>query len=290
MRRAVCALVLSTAAALVGAQPVPVVSLTWLVSNVHGTKRPVDGMLAYLSQQWPEVKQGELTANAKRSWQLIAAGEHVCHTSAVRTPEREQLAYFSNTQLLPPPVVIVRRDRYARLPLNAAGEVDLSRLLADANLSGAYVEGRSYGAAIDALIAQRPRGNSGAFGYSSADFGSKILPMLDKGRADYAVEYEVAMALQAGKPIDMKRLRGVPIQGASDPVMAGIACPRTPWGLAAITAIDRLLSTPAAAAVLRLQFANSMSDESLRHYRGRMEAFMQQRAKPSREYGDPSTR
>lgn len=292
MRRAVCALLSTVVATLATAQPalVPVQQITWLVSNVHGTARPIDGMLAYLAQRWPEVKQDELTANAKRSWQLIAAGEKVCHTSAVRNAEREQLAYFTNTQLLPPPQVIIKRDLYKRLPLNAAGEVDLARLLADKRLSGAYVEGRSYGPVIDNAIAQKPAGKSGAFGYPSADFGSRILPMLGKGRADYAIEYEVAMALQAGNGVDMKQLRSVPIQGASEPVMAGIACPRTPWGLAAVTAIDRLLGTPEAAALLRQQFGNGMSEDSLRHYGARIDAFLQQRSKPSREYASPGSR
>ncbi|MDI4634411.1 hypothetical protein J7U46_15235 [Pelomonas sp. V22] len=290
MRRAVCALLLGFAT-LASGQPVKVESVTWLVSNVHGTARPIDGMLAYLGQRWPEVKQEELTANAKRSWQLIAAGEHACHTSAVRTPEREQLAYFTNTVLMAPSQVIVKRDLYKRLPLNAAGEVDLARLMADKRLSGAYVEGRSYGPVIDALIAQRPAGKSGgAFGYPSADFGSRILPMLGRGRADYAIEYEAAMALQVGNGVDMKLLRSVPIQGASEPVLAGIACPRTPWGLAAITTIDRLLGNPEAAAMLRQQFGTRMSEDSLRHYGARIDAFTQLRSKPSREYATPGTR
>lgn len=290
MRRAVCALLLGVAALAEG-QPVKVESVTWLVSNVHGTARPIDAMLAYLGQRWPEVKQDELTANAKRSWQLIAAGEHVCHTSAVRTAEREQLAYFTNTVLMAPSQVIVKRDLYKRLPLNAAGEVDLARLLADKRLSGAYVEGRSYGPVIDTLIAQRPAGKSGgAFGYPSADFGSRILPMLGRGRADYAIEYEAAMALQVDNGVDMKLLRSVPIQGASEPVLAGIACPRTPWGLAAITTIDRLLGNPEAAAMLRQQFGTRMSEDSLRHYGARIEAFTQLRSKPSREYATPGAR
>jgi uncharacterized protein (TIGR02285 family) len=290
MWRAVVGALLLGAAALASGQPVKVESVTWLVSNVHGTARPVDAMLAYLGQRWPEVKQDELTANAKRSWQMIAAGEHVCHTSAVRTAEREQLAYFSNTVLLPPSQVIVKRDLYKRLPLNAAGEVDLARLLSDTRLSGAYVEGRSYGPVIDALIAKRPPGKSGAFGYPSADFGSRILPMLGRGRADYAIEYDGAMGLQIGNGVDMKQLRSVPIQGASDPVQAGIACPRTPWGLAAITAIDRLLGNPEAAAMLRQQFGGVMSEDSLRHYGARIDAFTQLRSKPSREYAAPGGR
>jgi len=289
MRRTVGVLLL-VLAGLAQAQSVPVGAVTWLVSNVHGAARPIDGMLAYLAQRWPEVTQSELVANAKRSWQMIAAGEHVCHTSAVRTPEREQVAYFANTQLLPPPQVIVRRDQFKRLPLNTAGEVDLARLLAEPKLNGAFVEGRSYGAVIDALITQRPRQGSGAFGYSSADFGSRILPMLGKGRADYAIEYDVAMALQAGNGVDMKLLRSVPIQGASDPVLAGIACPRTPWGLATITAVDRLLGSPEAAAVLRQQFGGGMSEDSRRIYGARIDAFLQQRSRPSREYATPATR
>jgi uncharacterized protein (TIGR02285 family) len=264
--------------------PAPTVAkITWLASDQSPQLSRADAsgvtgrVITYLEKQWPGVRHEILFANAKRSVQMIENGEEVCRANMVRTPDREKSAYFINTQLTPPPGLIVRRDKFKRLPRNAAGEVQLSRLFADPSLRGALIDGRSYGPVLDEMLAARPVGSSVSL-YSPKDSGARVLQMLSLGRADYAVEMDMALVM-AGDPDD---LVSVPIQGASDLVMAGIACPRTPWGLAAIRGIDKAYGRPEGAANLREGLMRWLTPETKSHYAARFDAFYRERAKPSR--------
>lgn len=261
-------------------------SITWLLGETPGHTagsadgvNPSDWLLPYLREHWPGVQQVELLANARRTWQMLGNGEQACSASSVRTPEREKMAYFTNTLLGPPLQLIARREKLSALPRNAAGEIDLARVLADGHLTGALVEGRSYGSYIDKLLAQRPDNKSVTL-YAASDFGSKIMPMLDIGRADYSIGYDIAIA-EARARNPASQLFSLPIAGASAPVPAGIACPRTPWGLAAIRGIDRILGTPAGAAMLREITERWLTPESRQRYGPRLDAFYKERAKPS---------
>jgi len=285
-QRALLAALLLAASALAAAAPARVTQLTWLsadppneASNRAGTGLAAK-LVSFMQTQWPEVQHTIVAANAKRSWQLLAQGEQVCHASSLRTRERERLAYFTNTHLSPPLQLVVRRDKLAALPRNAADEVDLARLLSDPRLRGAMVEGRSYGAFIDALLATHRARKTVAF-YAAADYGSKILPMLAVGRADYTVEQDMALSVGREAHPRLDELQSLPIQGASAPMYVGVACPRTAWGLAAIREIDKRLGTPAGAAMLRESFERWATPEVRLRYGARMDAFYKERAKPS---------
>ena len=260
--------------------------ITWLSADPPPSAESKFGtglaarMVAFMKLQWPELPHQILQANAKRSWQMLAQGEPVCHASALRTPEREKLAYFSNTQMSPPLQLIVRRDKLAQLPRNAAGEVDLARLLADPRLRGALVDGRSYGLFIDQLLAGRGL-QKAVDHYAAADYGSKILPMLSVGRGDYTIEQDMALSVGRERNPQLNELLSLPIQGASEPLQAGVACPRNAWGLAAITQIDKRLGTPAGVSMLRESFERWLTPEVRQHYGVRIDAFYKERAKPS---------
>ncbi|MFX1680449.1 TIGR02285 family protein [Mitsuaria sp. CC2] len=275
-----------------GATPVPgaaapvapaITKITWLASDHAPQMTGSDAsgvtgrVTTYLAKQWPGVRHEIVFANAKRSWQMIESGEEVCRANMVRTTEREKFAYFINTQLTPPPGLIVRRDRVTRLPRNAAGEVLLPKLLADPSLRGALIDGRSYGPALDAQIAARPAGSAVSL-YSPKDFGARLLQMVSLERADYSIDLDMALVM-AGNPAE---LVAVPIQDAGDLVMAGIACPRTPWGLAAIRGIDKAYGRPEGAANLRQGLMRWLTPETKAHYAARFDAFYRERAKPSR--------
>lgn len=162
-------------------------------------------MVCFMKRQWPEVQHQLLQANAKRSGQMLAQSEPVCHASALSTPAREKMAYFTNTQRSPPLQLIARRDKLAPLPRNAAGEVDLARLLADSRRRGALVDGRSDGLFIDPLLVGQPARQTVDL-YAASDYGSKILPMFSVGRGDDTIEPD--MALSVGRDTGPRQAAG----------------------------------------------------------------------------------
>ncbi|WP_077037839.1 TIGR02285 family protein [Pelomonas sp. KK5] len=262
-------------------------AITWLTADTGRDGRPnaglADRILAYMRLHWPQVEHRLEVANAKRSWQLINGGEHVCHVAWLRLPEREKMAYFTATQMVPPIQLIVRADRGARLPLGPGGAVDLARLLADRGMRGVLIDGRSYGATIDRLITQRAI-NPEVATVSTGDFGSQLLPLLLADRADYTLEFDVMMRMiqdTQQRQRMARELRSLPIQGADSLLPVGAACPRNAWGLAAIQGIDRVLGTPAGSAMLREGFEQWTAPAILAHYRSQLDAFYKVRAQPS---------
>lgn len=266
------------------AQPV-VDHITWLagdtaVAAVSGT-RPSDRLLDWLTARLPGITHERVVANAKRSWTMIERGEPVCHAGAVRSAQREALAYFSNTWPMPPLQLIVRRERVAALPVDGAGQVDLAALVADTRLQGVVVHGRSYGPALDAVLGQAGAAAPSLGRVTAGDFGSNLVPMLLQGRADYAIEYPNALAALLRSRPEVAGLAALPIKGAVEPVVSGVACPRTPWGQAAIRRIDAVLGTPEGAALLREVLMSELPPDSRRTYREAFEGFFQRRAHPT---------
>lgn len=240
--------------------------------------RPSAMIAAWLQRHLPEGVELKLeVANADRGWAQIRQGDEACLANAVRLPERERLAYFSTIWLMPPPQFIVRRDRRAAVPLDARGAVDLPALTTGASLRGVIARTRSYGAALDAQLA----GAAGLSRVTAGDFGSNLLPMLLQDRADFTIEYPNVLVALASQRDGGVALDTLPIKGAGEPVPSGVACPRTPWGHAAIRLIDETLGTPEGAAMLREALSISLPADTQRAYREAFDAHFQRRAKPT---------
>src|SRR5204862_5847552 len=125
--------------------------------------------------------------------------------------------------------------------------------LSDPVLRGIIVERRSYGAAVDELLAKRPA-DSRLESTSVGDYGRNVLKLVVLGRADYTLDYDYALQYASKFDADIGRLQTVPIAQNSKPMLGGIACPRNTWGKAAVKRIDQIVGTPeGAAAMIRAQ-------------------------------------
>jgi uncharacterized protein (TIGR02285 family) len=275
-----CQLLLAAPAVLAEAPPTLVI--TWISGGpqhaddgASGPREIREPMVDYLQARWPGSTHRIIQANAARAWHMIELGEPVCILAAMHSPDRDRLAYFSDTTMGPPPQLILRRDKLSRLPRSETGEIDLVRLLDDASLRGVLVRSRSYGGPVDAMIkAAGP--DSRALHYGTSDFGSSILTMIANDHADYTVGYPVATPPEVEQTVTSEA-----ISGASAPVLGGLACPRTPWGRAVVARIEQILGTQSAAAWLR-QDAEKFLDtpELRRRYAPAYDAFYRKRAAP----------
>ena len=129
--------------------------------------------------------------------------------------ERERAAYFSNTSLVPPPVLVARADTLAALPMNG-GEADLAQLLADRKHRGAIVENRSYGRHVDAQLARAAHANIEKT--ATGDYGRNVLQMVAHGRADFTFDYDFALAYGQAVQGELGQLRTVAIAGNTQAV------------------------------------------------------------------------
>jgi uncharacterized protein (TIGR02285 family) len=294
MRRPAAALLLAVAAALAGAAAQARDTMSWLMPDVPPASMPQDGkpttgiadqIVLYIVAHWPEAEHRFIYANPKRTWLMVERGEQACVVAALRNAEREQLAWFVDTNLVPPLQLVVQKSTLARLPLNARGEADLQKVLADPALRGIVVERRSYGAAIDRLLASRPpasRLETTAVG----DYGRNVLKLVSHGRADYTIDYDYALQYASRDEPEIGQLQTVPIAQVNQPMPGGIACPRNAWGLAAVRRIDRIVGTrDGAAAMIKAQ--NSWHTAASRQrYAAQISAFQRQRARPLLGHGN----
>ena len=175
--------------------------------------------------------------------------------------------------------MLVRRDKLDLVPRNSADEVDLVLLFKKAQLRGAVARGRSYGETLDAVLAQQPRGPYLA-DYATQGFGERLQDMLARGRADFWIDVSGALLHMQARDLPVEDFIALPIQGSTQPLRLGIACPRTPWGLAASRAIDQVLGTPEGAAHLQQAGAGSFGPEALKRLGPQIEQFYQRRSKP----------
>jgi len=260
--------------------------ITWLMpefalAESNAAKLPArrgmaEPMLDELKKHWPEpAEHVAVLANVKRSWLMIEAGEPACHLVSLRTPEREARAFFYITHLVPPAQLVALPEVMARLPRNAQGEVGLNQVLQSAQLQGVLIDGRSYGAALDAQLAQRPPPSVAL--YAPVQFGTKLLQMVALGRGDYTIEYDFVLAAQREQLPLLQKLETAPIQGASEMLMSGVACPRNDWGRAVIAKVERILGRREALTQTQRSFEAWMTPQARRFYGARMDAFLAER-------------
>jgi len=264
--------------------------MSWLMPDVPPASMPVDGkpttgiadqIVLYISAHWPDAEHRFIYANPKRTWLMIERGEQACVVAALRNAERDKLAYFVNTNLVPPLQLVAQETTLPRLPLNAHGEADLQKLLADPVLRGIVVERRSYGAAVDDLLARRPA-NSRLETTSVGDYGRNVLKLVVHGRVDYTLDYDYALQYASKSEPEVGALKTVPIAQNNKPMLGGIACPRNAWGMATVKRIDQIVGTPEGAAAM-IKAQNSWhTPASQQRYAAQISEFQRQRAKPTR--------
>ncbi len=287
MHRAAPALALFAALLAPGAEARD--TMTWLMPDIPPASMPVDGkpttgiadqIVLYISAHWPEAEHRFIYANPKRTWLMVERGERACVVAALRNAERDKLAYFVNTNLVPPLQLVAQESTLPRLPLNGHGEVDMEKLLADPALRGIIVERRSYGAAVDELLAKRPA-SSRMETTSVGDYGRNVLKLVSHGRADYTLDYDYALQYASKSEPEIGALKTVPIAQNNKPMLGGIACPRNAWGMATVKRIDQIVGTPEGAAAM-IKAQNSWHTQaSQQRYAAQINEFQRQRAKPA---------
>jgi uncharacterized protein (TIGR02285 family) len=253
-----------------------------MIENGQPTNGFVDAILKLLFAEMPEVQHRIQVLPVARLWSNLSRGLPMCFVTPLRTREREEIAYFTSTQLIPPIQLVVREDVVDRLPRNAKGEVLPQALFNSPQLRGLVTSGRGYTQSIDTLLNQRVA-ESGVRETVAADSGSNVLQMLGLGRADYTLEFDYVVTylrerypqLQQGAP-----LKSLPIAGAL-PQIAGIACPHTEWGRTTIMKLDAIVARISQRPEYQAALHRWLTPETARRYQKEMADFYRLRARPT---------
>ncbi len=162
-----------------------------------------------------------------------------CAINKMRTPQREASLLFSQKPLNVSPSIQLIRSGAA----TADAPVDVAAWLAGSPTRKIGVAaGRSYGQALDTLIQAHPQQ---VYQISGEDVNLKLWQMLQKGRVDAVLDYQVRIdyirALQRDQtPYNASKILGQPL------VIEGfIVCNPTAHGQQLMQYFDQLMATPA---------------------------------------------
>lgn len=190
-----------------------------------------DLILDVLKARLPQYQHVELNAAFPRIINEIRNGNHWCFVGALKTPEREQYAYFSlPISIFLPLQVIVRKNDVGRF--NHVESVQ--DLLRNRRLVTSVMRGRSYGPQLDPLLMANPPQEN----YSEL---KEAIGMLLAGHLDYLVESPLVafdVASHMGHDGALTKIRTAE-QGAI--TYDRILCPKNAWGQQTIERINEIL-------------------------------------------------
>ena len=161
-----------------------------------------------------------------------------CFPGSSEAQRRKQFAYLTPQYIQPSPQLIATQKAAQYLREKYKSGLTLKEVLYDANLKGMVGEARSYGATIDAILAQgSPHVHKGVF----ETFGPNLLTMLEKGRADYTIEYPFIWNYLKETGQAGSQLVSLPLKDVGNFITQYLACSKTPEGLEVIRKADRII-------------------------------------------------
>ncbi len=201
----------------------------------------------------------------KRLLLALKTQPHACAFGLLKTAERESFMQFS-LPVLPqlPPGVVVRRSEFEALQpfLNRDGALQLKAWLARSSGSLGVTDGRSYGAAVDELLA--PLRGSARVPVIAADAPMRnLLQMVVLGRLEMAVAlpYEPRY-LELAEGLEAKALRYLPLAEQPRQLVGYAACAKGPFGEAVIKHINAVLARPDVQAALIGYYERWLDEDS----------------------------
>lgn len=288
LRLLLCAVLLCGQSLPVFAEPPAEAEVFWLVSDfkpfmiLHGPQTGegyLDRSQLLLQHLLPGYQHRAVQGNASRREQIMQVGLHgkrqVCSATLFLTPKREGFAVFSRPYLrvLPSGIITLKRlvPRFAAYR-NAAGDLQLARIIAERTLRMGVTRSRAYGGKVDTLLEPLAAVESSAnlVWRAGEDNSEGLYGMLQRGRIDFTLGFAVEeLYLHKRKP-DQEATVFLPVAENTELLSARFSCARTPWGASTVAQVDALLADPALRARFQQFYEDWLGPESLQLYRRKL--------------------
>jgi len=162
-----------------------------------------------------------------------------CYPGSSDASRRKEFTYLTSQYIQPAPQLIVKKELADRLRLQYKNGIYLKEILKEKKLAGLIGEARSYGVAIDKILSNNLPNNikKGVF----ETFGPSSLNMIEKGRADYTIEYPFILHNLRESALIGTELVNLPLLDVGQSMTQYLACSKTPEGLAVIKRADKII-------------------------------------------------
>lgn len=232
----------------------------------------LDRALAEIIQRMGGYKHEFRLLNRQRLVQTFEQGGNLCDAAWFKTPERERVAIFSAAIAVPPVGLVVSRQAKAAI---AGAEISLADLLRNPALKGRLEAGRSYGPALDKVLAAHGQ----AVPREIVPTTGSLLNLLAVGRFDYTLEYPMVARYHGTLNPRQPGLEVVSLTESRDWPVSYVACTRNAWGRRVIRDIDAAIRQAATSPVYRNSFTPWLPADYVTRNRERMDKFYDARAK-----------
>lgn len=225
-----------------------------------------DNMLRLLQARLPQYNHVLAVANQARAKQMLSSGALICDSGMLKSPEREEIMYFSIITLgLQTNGVMIRRQQEQELaPFIDNGQFDLPAFIATDQYSLGTLVGRSYGPQIDAELAQLKADKLVV--HYGIEASRSLLRMQQHGRITAVLGYGPELRYNGElEQMDLDQLSFYPIKGAPPYLMGYVGCSKTPQGLEAIQRINKAVRELRQGEIVQL-YANWLDKRSRAAY------------------------
>ena len=147
----------------------------------------IDQVVSSMQAQLPGFRHTNTVMTDSRAWQELKDLPLVCHPAALKTPEREQFAVFSEAGAIVPSMVFIMRQDVKRGLFGERQMASLAEVVNHPTLRIGMISERAYGD-IDGPLHSLQR--SSRLVQVSNQYGPlSLLRMLKAGRVDVMIEY-----------------------------------------------------------------------------------------------------
>ncbi|WP_374035870.1 TIGR02285 family protein [Bdellovibrio bacteriovorus] len=272
------------------AQSVPVterITVPWAVTDwepyyilegANAKSGRVDRLRRLLEEHMKNYQFTDMSADMPKTMDLWKLGKNICSGSALITPEREKLAYFSALSFqVPHEYVLVTAN--GKLAESLPPEVSLKDIMKNKKWTGVFVKDRSYGAEIDALMKQiSPKDQHLILKRNVTESYMPLLKMLQKKRFDYLIEYEAVVRAYNEKIFPDKPLMTRIVKESFPSAVFYLACTKNPWGQDVVRQADQVLQKVALSGEYQRAVESWLAPDLQKKNRKLLDEFYQKRA------------
>lgn len=199
----------------------------------------VQKTLKLITNEMPEYNHIFPTTTLARAISDIKAGNFSCHPALFITDERKKHMVFSHATMNNPTNRIIAKPKTVA-PYLENGQVNLTTLLQQPNLTLAHIKNRSYGDIIDDIVLQNaPITN--LFQLQSTEL-SRVFKMIELERVELTIAYpfEINHYLK-NNPTSASQLAVYQIKSVPSYNTGAVGCPNNAWGRSVIKKVNLIL-------------------------------------------------
>lgn len=237
----------------------------------------LDRLKKVMAERLPEYQFVDVYADMSRTMELWKLRKNVCTGSALKTPAREKLAYFTALSFQVPHEYLIVTGK-PQLFQGMPDHPSLNEFLSQKKLKGVFTENRSYGLAIDSMIQTAAKPPSSVKQVRSSEGYLSVLKMIEKGRYDYTIEYESVVWDFNERILPSKPLFSKPLKESYPSTVIYFACTKNEWGRKVVQQIDEALQKAATSKEYQSAVESWTVPDILRKNRKALEDFYHRRA------------